>query len=93
MRIINLMAVTEFGNNNLRARKPLRRWIDIVYAADWKSFTEVKSSFNSADYVEGYVIFDSAGKHYRLISTIRYQDSLVIVENIFTHREYDKWWP
>ena len=93
MRIINSEELRRFAKNYPSARKPLVRWIDITTDALWMNFNDVRQSFNSADYVKGFVVFNIGGNLYRLIARVKYQDQIVIVENIFTHKEYDKWQP
>jgi mRNA interferase HigB len=93
MRIINTEELKEFANQYAQARKPLIRWIDITTRSSWRDFKDVRQTFNSADYVKGFVVFDIGGNLYRLIAKVKYQDRIVVIENIFTHKEYDKWRP
>lgn len=59
-------------------------------AANWKTLPELKQTFNSADHVEGRVAFNIGGNKYRLIAVIRYELSLVIIQRVLTHEEYDR---
>lgn len=59
-------------------------------AANWKTLPELKQTFNSADDVEGRVVFNIGGNKYRLIAVIRYELSLVIIQRVLTHEEYDR---
>ena len=93
MRIINIEDLREFAKQYAQSRKPIIRWIDITSEANWESFKDVRQTFNSADYVKGFVVFNIAGNLYRLVAKIKYQDQIAVVEGILTHREYDKWRP
>lgn len=59
-------------------------------AANWKTLPELKQTFNSADDVEGRVVFNIGGNKYRLITVIQYELSLVIIQRVLTHEEYDR---
>lgn len=59
-------------------------------AANWKTLPELKQTFNSADHVEGRVAFNIGGNKYRLITVIQYELSLVIIQRVLTHEEYDR---
>ncbi len=93
MRIINIEELKEFASKYAQARKPIIRWIDVTNGANWASFKDIRQTFNSADYVKGFVVFNIGGNLYRLITKVKYADQIVVVENIFTHKEYDTWRP
>lgn len=81
----------EFWKKHPEAEKVLREWHTIVEHADFNDFHQVRSMFNSADYVAPYTIFDIAGNNYRLVVLIRYRSKKVYVHKVMTHREYDEW--
>ncbi len=93
MRIINIEELREFVNQYPQARKPVTRWIDITIDANWTNFRDIRQTFNSADCVKGFVVFNIGGNLYRLIAKVKYEDQMVVIEDIFTHKEYDKWRP
>ena len=47
-------------------------WYRVAKRATWASFAEVKQSFNTADFVPPYVVFDIGGNKYRLIAEINF---------------------
>ena len=59
--------------------------------AKWKHFAELKATFNSADQVAPYVVFDVGGNNYRVIAKIEYRFGKVYIAHVFTHAEYDEW--
>jgi mRNA interferase HigB len=93
VEIINREALTVFAKRQSLSRKPLSRWIDITTAALWTSVIDVQTDFKSAEDVKGYVVFNIHGNNYRLISMIRYDKKQVIVHEMLTHSEYDRWQP
>jgi mRNA interferase HigB len=53
----------------------------------------VKQSFNTADFVAPYVVFDIGdigGNKYRLIAEINFSRSVLFIRGIMTHKEYMK---
>jgi mRNA interferase HigB len=72
------------------SRKPLANWETVVEGASWANFSEVRRTFNSADYVAPHTVFDVGGNKYRVITVIQYQLGLVIVKYVLTHVEYDR---
>ena len=72
------------------AESALRTWWDTVRAADWRNFSEVRQTYNSASYVDLYTIFNIKGNHYRLVTYIDFERRLVVMKWFGTHAEYDK---
>lgn len=68
----------------------MREWILAVRAADWKNFSDVRETFNSADVYRKCVIFNVGGNNYRIIGMVEYEKHLVFIRAIMTHKEYDK---
>jgi len=54
------------------------------------SFAELRQTFSSADYVDGFTIFDVGGNSYRLVAVIHYNTQRIYVRNVMTHAEYDR---
>ena len=58
--------------------------------ATWASFAEVKQSFNTADFVAPYLVFDIGGNKCRLIAEINFSRSVLFIRGIMTHKDYMK---
>ena len=65
-------------------------WYRVAKRAAWASFTEVKQSFNTADFVTPYAIFDIGGNKYRLIAEINFSRMALFIRAIPTHKKYVK---
>lgn len=54
---------------------------------------ELRQTFQAADSVGNFTVFNIRGNHYRLIALIDYERHEVYVRHILTHPEYDtdKW--
>lgn len=89
--------IKDFIKKHRDAKNPLIRWLKIAENSNWKSFSELKKTFGSADLFAQnnlkYVIFNIAGNKYRLVATINFKGQIVIVKVLMTHAEYskDKW--
>jgi mRNA interferase HigB len=64
------------------------RWFRVAKQAVWSDFADVKQSFNTADFVAPYVVFDIGGNKYRLIAEINFARKVLFIRGIMTHREY-----
>jgi mRNA interferase HigB len=93
MRLLGEPLIDEFRKAYPQSGKVMDRWTAIVRAAEWTSFVDLKGTFNTADYVAPYVIFDIGGNKFRLLTIIDFKESVVIVRGVMTHKEYDKWKP
>jgi mRNA interferase HigB len=79
------------------AANELRAWAAIVEAVRWHNFTDVRSVFVDADYVDGYVIFNFRRNRYGLITVIHYAKTSdrqqtgghVYIRSFLTHKEYE----
>ena len=78
-----------------RAETPLRDWEKRMQKSSYRSFSELKAAFPNADYLKiaeaEVTIFNIAGNHYRLISSIKYETQTVFIKKLMTHAEYDQW--
>lgn len=79
------------------AANALDEWQDIVEGARWHTIEEIRSIYESADPVDGYVIFNICGNRYRLITVVHYAKTTkkkqtmghVYIRSFLTHKEYD----
>lgn len=94
MDIVGKIILQEYWESDKAAEKPLRKWITVTQQAIWSCFSDVRRTFNHADYYKKgnkkYVIFNIGGNKYRLITAIRYKRKMVVVVIALTHTEYDK---
>jgi mRNA interferase HigB len=93
MIFLDYVKVARFMRDHAPSRKPLDGWKRIVENAKWKSFEDVKASINTADRVGDCIVFNIAGKKFRLIASVDYDDQVVQIKQVLTHAEYnrDKW--
>jgi len=90
MRIIKKKALVDFYEKHADAKTPLEEWYSKVKRAEWGCFSDVKKSFNSADFVgnDNYV-FNIKGSTYRMIVRILFKIKTVYIRFIGTHQQYN----
>jgi mRNA interferase HigB len=92
MRLLGKPKLREFMEKHSDARSQLESWEAEVEAAEWKTPLELKGRYPKASVVGGqHVVFDICGNKYRLWVTVAYRTGTVLVREIGTHNEYDKW--
>ena len=90
MHVVSHKAIRIFCDEHSEARTALDRWYRIAKRATWVSFAEVKQTFNAADMVAPYVVFDIGGNKYRLIAEIDFSKRVLLIRAIMRHQEYEK---
>lgn len=90
MRIISYKRIKEFVAQFPDSQTSLENWYRIIKHTDYNSFSELKQHFSTADYVDGFVVFNISGNKYRLIAAIHFNRKKVYIRDILTHPEYDK---
>lgn len=88
MHVVSHKAIRIFCEKHLDANNALEHWYRVAKRADWASFADVRQSFNAADWVAPYVVFDIGGNKYRLIAEINFGRGVLFIRGIMTHQEY-----
>lgn len=94
MRIIKRKALVDFWERHPPARPGLERWYDLAVRAEWRSFSELRQTFASADQVtvasgSPVIVFNAGGNKYRLIASCHCNAGRLYVLRILTHAAYD----
>lgn len=74
-----------------RARRPIANWVNKITEAQWANMAELHLTFDSADYVKPYVVFNVGGNNYRIIALVAFDAKRVQVESVLTHEQYNNW--
>lgn len=90
MRVISKRPIREFWDRHPESRPALQEWFCKVEHVTAASFSELRRSFNSADYVDGYTVFDIGGNKYRVAAVIHYDKQRLYIRDVMTHTEYDR---
>jgi mRNA interferase HigB len=89
MWIITERKLREYWREHADAELPLREWVKLVNNSDWTSFSDVRDTFGSADFHNGFTIFNVGGNNFRIIAKIEYSKHIVFIKYAFSHAEYD----
>jgi mRNA interferase HigB len=95
MRVIARSTLVKFcdalpKSRQAPARAAMADWYTTVSDADWTRFSDVKATFNSADYIaDGKIVFDVGGNKYRIVALIGFRTRRVFILFVGSHAEYD----
>jgi mRNA interferase HigB len=91
MQLFNKPEIERFIVKHAVTRNALRRWVNMVEEADWKSHNDLKQTFPSADYVgNARYVFNIKGNGYRIVAVVVFIAGTLTIRFIGTHEEYDK---
>jgi mRNA interferase HigB len=90
VHVISRKALVEFSVKHAKAKGPTSSWYKVVRNAEFRDFAGVRETFNSADRVKQFVIFD-VGAGYRIVTAIHFNRGKVYIRHVFTHPEYERW--
>jgi mRNA interferase HigB len=90
MRVISKKPIREFWERHPESKPALEEWFRKVGKLSAASFPELRQAFRSADYVDGYTLFDVGGNKYRIATVVHYDNQRLYVRQVMTHAEYDR---
>jgi mRNA interferase HigB len=94
MRIISRARIREYWEHHPDAENTLKKWYKVVENASWNSFSDIRKTFNSADWIrinnKDVCVFNVGGNTIRLIAAIHFNTNTVYIRAVLTHAEYDK---
>jgi len=91
VRVISRKRLKDFWEKHADAEQPLKAWFHETKTAHWKSFSDIKARYRSADVLPGNrVVFNLKGNTYRLVVQLHYNTRIVFVRFVGTHTDYDK---
>ena len=74
-----------------QAKTALSEWFEKTREANWRSFADVKKTFNSVDNVGNKrYVFNIKGNDFRLVVLIVFTPKTVYIRFVGTHAEYEK---
>lgn len=93
MRVLNADKLDEFATQHPTSRQTIAKWIDRIQAVEATNLLELRQAFaKSVDLIEGTTYcFNLGGNKARIIAVVIFIEGDVIIENVFTHVEYDRW--
>lgn len=90
MKIVGRDKLDAYCNQHADARRPVESWLAEAESAHWATPQQIKDRYASVSFLAGnIVIFNIKGNDYRLEAIVAYRTSVVVVEWIGTHADYD----
>lgn len=95
VHLIKRQSLEDFASVHVRSRNSIENWLEKIRHADWKNPADIKTTFNSVDFLGNHsnrVIFNIGGNMYRLICKYFFGDKQIhlFVCWIGTHSEYNE---
>lgn len=91
MRIFTEQTLKEYIVKVPESKTALQEWVAIVKKSEWKTFADIKNTFNSVDSVGNQrYVFNIKGNQYRLVAIIKFTIQFVYIRFVGTHTEYEK---
>ncbi len=91
MRIFTEQTLKQYIEQVPESKTALQEWVSIVKKSDWKTFADVKRTFNSVDSVGNQrYVFNIKGNQFRLVVIFKFTIQFVYIRFIGTHAEYEK---
>jgi mRNA interferase HigB len=79
-----------FARKHPDSRSSLKSWTQLVESNSFNHLVDLKKTFDSADQVRPYTVFNISGNKYRLIAIVDYALQSVSIECVLTHSQYDE---
>jgi mRNA interferase HigB len=92
MHVITKKRLREFGALHPAAVTPLDDWVRIMEGSRFQQPSEVKGVLGKTDFIDGSLaVFDIGGNKFRIVADVVFRYQIVLVREVFTHKEYDAW--
>lgn len=90
MRVISKKPLRAFWDRHPESKPAIEDWFRKASQLKAPSFPSLCQTFGSADYVDGFTIFDVGGNRYRIVAAIHYDKQRLYVRQVMTHAEYGR---
>lgn len=91
MRIVSFLRIKKFSTMHPDADIALRDWYTKTKESEWNSIQDMKSTFNSVDYVgNNRYVLNIKGNKYRLVAIVIFLSQEVYIRFIGKQSEYDR---
>jgi mRNA interferase HigB len=91
MKVVGRERLHAFCEQHADARKWIENWLSEVEATTWATPQDIRQRYPSASFLhENVVILNVRGNDYRMEVTVAFKTSVLFVNWVGTHAEYDK---
>lgn len=92
MKLIGKQILQDFKERHADTRSQIESWEAEVEEAQWNTPNDLKQRYPKASFLKDrHVVFNICWNKYRLLAQIAYQNGIILIKKIGTHKEYDKW--
>jgi mRNA interferase HigB len=92
MRVVGKKRLLDFCRQHAQARPPAQAWLAEVESAQWQRPQDIKDRFATASFLaDNQIIFNLGGNKYRLKVQVEFAVGVVVIKNVATHAEYERW--
>jgi len=89
--IISKTTINRYIRSHPNAKQSLNQWYRTTKSSDWSCHSDLKKSFNTADYVgNDRYVFNINGNEHRLIAIVHFDRRTIYIVFLGTHSEYNK---
>ena len=68
----------------------LQDWYNSARQANWRSLSDVRKEYPSADMVGDLIVFDIQHNKFRLIVRVAFKSNMMFFKGLVTHKEYSR---
>jgi mRNA interferase HigB len=92
VKVFGETVIAGFAKMHPASRKPLQQFLTIARTALWPHFPALRETFPATDYAPatGTLVFNIGGNKYRLIARVDFEEQLLVIQTVLTHREYGR---
>ena len=90
MHVIAKKPLKEFWVKHPDSKKPLEAWFRTIERSTFRTWSELKATFPTADKIGDRIVFNIGGNKYRLITVMHFNRGKVFVRYGLKHKEYDE---
>jgi mRNA interferase HigB len=92
MKLSGIKKLHDFKEKHADARSQIDSWRADVEEAQWNTPHDIKNRYPKASLVKDrHVVFNLCRNKYRLLVQVSYQNRIVLIKKVGTHKEYDNW--
>lgn len=92
MKLLGTPLLRNFVEKYSDSRSDVESWTAEIKEIQWATPHALKEKYPKASILKNQnVIFNICGNKYRLWVKINYKGGVVLIKEIGTHKEYDKW--
>ena len=91
MHEISFKKLKDYFSKETNAKVALQDWYKRTKKTEWKSFADLKNTFNSADNVgNNRYVFNIKGNHYRIVAIVIFKVKRVYIRWVGNYKDYNR---